>query len=68
MRVLFVLLLIGLSLPTLADDYLRLYQAAGWPQQREHFNQALDAAQQRYRSTLPPAVFQALVDNSSAPR
>ena len=65
MRVLFALLLIGLTLPVLADDHLRLYQAAGWPQQREHFNQALDAAQQRYRSTLPPAVFQALVDNSN---
>ncbi|MDN5517143.1 MAG: hypothetical protein L0G82_18045, partial [Pseudomonas sp.] len=65
MRVLFALLLIGLTLPALADDHLRLYQAAGWPQQREHFNQALDAAQQRYRSTLPPAVFQALVDNSN---
>ncbi|QTN47523.1 hypothetical protein H7683_07800 [Ectopseudomonas mendocina] len=65
MRVLFALLLIGLTLPVLADDQLRLYQAAGWPQQREHFSQALDAAQQRYRSTLPPAVFQALVDNSN---
>lgn len=65
MRFLFALLLFGLTLPTLADEHLRLYQAAGWPQQREHFNQALDAAQQRYRSTLPPAVYQALVDNSN---
>jgi hypothetical protein len=65
MRLLFALLLFGLALPSLADDHLHLYQAAGWPQQREHFNQALDAAQQRYRSTLPPAVYQALVDNSN---
>lgn len=65
MRLLLALLLFGLALPTLADDHLRLYQAAGWPQQREHFNQALDAAQQRYRSSLPPAVYQALVDNSN---
>lgn len=64
MRVLFALLLC-LALPAMADDHLRLYQAAGWPQQREHFNQALDAAQLRYRSTLPPAVYQALVDNSN---
>lgn len=65
MRVLSALLLLCLALPALADDHLRLYQAAGWPQQREHFNQALDAAQQRYRSTLPPVVYQALVDNSN---
>lgn len=65
MRVLFALLLCGLALSALADDHLRLYQATGWPQQREHFNQALDAAQQRYRSTLPPVVYQALVDNSN---
>lgn len=65
MRLVCALLLLGLVLPALADDYLRLYQTAGWPQQREHFNQALDAAQQRYRSSLPPAVYQALVDNSN---
>lgn len=65
MRVLFALLLCTLALVARADDHQQLYQAAGWPQQREHFNQALDATQQRYRSTLPPAVYQALVDNSN---
>lgn len=65
MRFLLALLLFGLTLSASAEDYLKLYQAAGWPEQREHFTQALDAAQQRYRNTLPPALFQALVDNSN---
>jgi len=58
-----VLLLIGL--PSLADDLAQLYRVAGWPEQRAHFNDALNAAQQRYRSSLPPAVYQALVANSN---
>lgn len=65
MRALFACVLLLLSLPSLADDHAQLYQAAGWPQQRAHFSAALQAAQQRYRSTLPPAVYQALVDNSN---
>ncbi len=54
-----------LSLPAFADDHARLYQAGGWPQQRAHFHDALVVAQQRYRSSLPPAVFDALVNNSN---
>ncbi|MDD2162499.1 hypothetical protein [Pseudomonas sp. MIL19] len=65
MRALAVVLTLLLSLPALADDYLQLYQAAGWPQQRMHFSDALQAAQERYRSSLPPAVHQALVNNSN---
>lgn len=65
MRVLCVALLLLFSLPSLADAYLQLYQAAGWPQQRAHFNEALSAAQERYRSSLPPALYQALVSNSN---
>ena len=65
MRVTSLLLTLLLSLPALADDYLQLYQAAGWPQQRMHFSDALQAAQERYRSSLPPAVYQALVNNSN---
>lgn len=65
MRVLTVVLTLLLSLPALADDYLQLYQAAGWPQQRMHFSDALQAAQERYRTSLPPAVHQALVNNSN---
>jgi hypothetical protein len=42
-----------------------LYKVAGWAEQRAHFNDALSAAQQRYRNSLPPAVYQALVDNSN---
>ncbi|MES2817480.1 MAG: hypothetical protein V4812_00650 [Pseudomonadota bacterium] len=62
----FVVLLSALfSTPGFADDHAQLYQLAGWPQQREHFSEALTAAQQRYRDTLPPAVYQALVDNSN---
>lgn len=54
-----------LTLPAFADDHARLYQAGGWPQQRAHFHDALSVAQQRYRSSLPPAVFAALVENSN---
>ena len=65
MRAFILALSLLLSLPALADDYLQLYQAAGWPQQRMHFSDALQAAQERYRSSLPPAVHQALVNNSN---
>ncbi|WP_437879528.1 hypothetical protein [Pseudomonas sp. LRF_L74] len=72
MRVVFAfLMLLCSALPALADDHDRLYQAAGWPEQRSHFSDALSAAQQRYSKSLPPAVYQALVDNSNrrfAPR
>ncbi len=65
MRRLCVLLLMLCALPAWADAYDQLYKAAGWPQQRAHFNDALKAAQQRYSNNLPPAVFQALVNNSN---
>lgn len=64
MRLLLALLLL-LPLPSLADDYTALYQAAGWPIQRGHFGAALTAAQKRYQNTLPPAVYQSLVQNSN---
>lgn len=66
MRVLLALTLLALGMPALADNYQRLYQAAGWPEQRTHFNDALHAAQQRYQRNLPPALYQALVDNSNS--
>lgn len=54
------------SLPVqAADGHERLFAAAGWPQQREHFHAALRLAQERYRDSLPAGVFQALVDNSN---
>ena len=65
MRRLFFLLLMICTTPVLADTHDQLYKVAGWPEQRAHFTDALDAAQQRYRSSLPPAVFQALVNNSN---
>ncbi|MEE9102957.1 MULTISPECIES: hypothetical protein [Pseudomonas] len=65
MRVLLALTLLVLGMPALADNYQRLYQAAGWPEQRAHFNDALHAAQKRYQGNLPPALYQALVDNSN---
>ena len=55
MRLLFAITLLLVGLPALADDHATLYQAAGWPEQRAHFNDALSAAQQRYQQTLPPA-------------
>src|SRR3546814_21147456 len=65
MRRLLFSLLMFCALPAWADSYDQLYKVAGWPEQRAHFNDALNAAQQRYQSSLPPAVFQALVDNSN---
>jgi hypothetical protein len=64
MRALLALVLLLCSLPSQADEHSQLYETAGWPQQRAHFNAALQAAQQRYRSSLPDAVYQALVTNS----
>lgn len=65
MRVVLSLFMLLCSFAVVADDHVRLYQSAGWPQQQGHFGEALSSAQQRYRNTLPPAVFQALVANSS---
>lgn len=65
MRRLFVLLLMFCTMPVWADSHDQLYKAAGWPEQRAHFSDALKAAQLRYRNSLPPAVFQALVNNSN---
>ena len=65
MRVLFACLMLLCSFAFAADEHARLYQSAGWPQQRAHFTDALKAAQQRYQGSLPPAVYQALVDNSN---
>lgn len=60
-----LLVLMICALPVWADNLDQLYKVAGWSDQRAHFTDALSAAQQRYRSSLPPAVFQALVDNSN---
>ncbi len=65
MRALCLFVCLLLTMPAAADVHLQLYQAAGWPQQRAHFSAALNAAQERYRGSLPPAVFQVLLDNSN---
>ncbi|MFC3607623.1 hypothetical protein [Stutzerimonas tarimensis] len=65
MRLLALCLLMTASFASVADAYRDLYQTAGWQQQRVHFRDALEAAQQRYQPTLPPAVFNALVANSN---
>ncbi len=65
MRRLYLLLIMFCTMPAWADNHDQLYKVAGWPEQRAHFNDALTAAQQRYSNSLPPAVFQALVNNSN---
>ena len=66
MRRLFSLLLLMIcTMPVWADTLDQLYKAAGWPDQRAHFTDAVSAAQQRYKNSLPPAVYQALVNNSN---
>lgn len=70
MRALLAVFLLIFTLPSIAanpagDRYVELYQAGGWPEQRAHFHDALKAAQARYRNSLPPAIYQALVDNSN---
>jgi hypothetical protein len=64
MRRFLCVVLMFCALPAWADTHDELYKAAGWPEQRVHFTDALKAAQQRYQNSLPPAVFQALVSNS----
>jgi len=65
MRRVFAVLMMFWILPACADSYEQLYKVAGWPEQRAHFTDALKAAQQRYQNSLPPAVFQALLNNSN---
>ncbi|KTC44255.1 MAG: DUF2059 domain-containing protein [Pseudomonas sp.] len=65
MRRLLFSLLIFCTMPAWADSHDQLYKVAGWAEQRAHFTDALGAAQQRYQNSLPPAVYQALVDNSN---
>jgi len=65
MRGVFFVLMMFCVLPAWADSHDQLYKVAGWPEQRAHFSDALKAAQQRYQNSLPPAVFQALVNNSN---
>ena len=65
MRTFLAAVLLLFTLPSFADSYIDLYQAGGWPQQRAHFRDALSGAQQRYRNSLPPTIYQALVDNSN---
>jgi len=65
MRALIACVLFAFSLQSLADTYDELYETAGWTEQRANFSDALTAAQQRYKNTLPPAVYQALVTNSN---
>lgn len=65
MRALLACVLFAFSLASQADTYRELYETAGWKDQRANFSDALTAAQQRYKNTLPPAVFQALVTNSN---
>ena len=60
MRRLLLLIVMFCTLPAWADNLDDLFTVAGWPQQRAHFNDALSAAQERYRNNLPPAVYQAL--------
>lgn len=65
MRALLAFALLAISFVSHADVYEELYETAGWADQRANFSDALSAAQQRYKDSLPPAVFQALVDNSN---
>ena len=65
MRPCLLLVLSLLSLPALADTLQALYQTAGWPEQRSHFSDALQTAQQRYQASLPPALYETLLSNSN---
>ena len=64
-RLVVVCVILGCSVGALADAYQSLYQAAGLAEQRNHFQDALRFAQQRYRNTLPSGVYEALVRNSN---
>lgn len=64
MRALLALCCVLFAPLLLADPYVALYRAAGWEQQQQHFQLALQNAQQSYRNSLPEAVYQSLKDNS----
>lgn len=66
MRFLLFFYIVFSSSSLFADSYVELYQEAGWPQQQTHFSAAIEHTQQRYKNTLPSAIYQALVDNSNA--
>lgn len=65
MRALLACVLFAFSVASQADVHRELYETAGWPDQRANFSDALTAAQQRYKNTLPAAVYQTLVTNSN---
>ena len=66
MRALIACVLLAFSLSSLADTYDELYETAGWAEQRGNFSDALVAAQQRYKSSLPPAVQSAWASRRTA--
>ena len=65
MRLFTVTAMLLFSFIAQASEHARLWQAAGWPQQRAHFAAALTDVQQRYQQTLPSALYQALLTNST---
>ena len=65
MRFIIAALLCVMALNANADEHVQLYKSAGFEQQRQHFIDALGAAQQRYQSNLPDALFRTLVENSN---
>lgn len=65
MRALIACVLTVFSLNLFADTHEDLYETAGWLQQRNNFIDALTEAQQRYKNSLPPAIYQTLVTNSN---
>ncbi|MBB3104331.1 DUF2059 domain-containing protein [Azomonas macrocytogenes] len=65
MRAVLACLLLTFAFPSVADTYQKLYETAGWSDQRANFQDALEQAQQRYKATLPTALFQVLQQNSS---
>lgn len=44
-----------------ANDYVALYKAAGWPVQVEHFDVALKSVQEQYKPIIPAFFYQAIV-------
>lgn len=55
---------ISFALADKEDDSNKLFEAAGWPVQIEHFDNALQTMQKQYKDYLPPVLYQAVLVSS----
>lgn len=62
--IIYLLSFVPFALAAQADDSDKLFKAAGWPVQIEHFDNALQAMQSQYKDYLPALLYQTVVASS----